>query len=202
MKRTILILGMLIFTGMYSKRVFDLSDKTMKDKYLKKEDFKYFEYDLSDCKMSDKSKKYKLELNGYVLKFNLDENNQPDGIWREEKKDTENKFIFCEECYINGKLVKKYNYVYFPLLKENKLLNGVIYYAKKDFIYKVIYKSFEIESIYFKAGGLDYMFFLKSQGKLGIMAARGLLTGYNEPIEIPLYEMYKSEINKVLELEN
>ena len=201
MKRIILIY-ILIFTGIYSQKIVDFSDKTMKNKYLKKEDFKYFEYDLSDCKMSDKSKKYRLELNDYILEFNLNENNQPDGIWREEKRNTEDKFIFCEECYVNGKLVKKYNYIYFPLSKENKLLNGVIYYSKKDFIYKVIYKNFKIERVYFKVGELDYMFFLDPQGKLEMMAARGLLTGYKDPIDIPLYETYKNEINKILEVEN
>ena len=201
MKRIILIY-ILIFTGIYSQKIVDFSDKTMKNKYLKKEDFKYFEYDLSDCKMSDKSKKYRLELNDYILEFNLNENNQPDGIWREEKRNTEDKFIFCEECYINGKLIKKYNYIYFPLSKENKLLNGIIYYSKKDFIYKVIYKNFKIERVYFKVGELDYMFFLDPQGKLEMMAARGLLTGYKDPIDIPLYETYKNEINKILEVEN
>ena len=46
------------------------------------------------------------------------------------------------------------------------------------------------------------MFFLDPQGKLEMMAARGLLTGYKDPIDIPLYETYKNEINKILEVEN
>ena len=187
---------------MYSDRIDDFSDKAMKNKYLKKEDFKFFEYDLSDCEMSDKSKKYKLEIDDNILEFNLDENNQPDGVWKLEKKEATDKFILCKECYVNGKLIKKYNFAYYHISKENKLLNGVIYYAKKDFVYKVIYVDFGIESIYFKVGEFGYLFYLTPQKKIAMLAARGVLLKYKDPLEVSLYETYNDEINKILELEN
>lgn len=202
MKRVILILSILLFIEIYPKTIIDFSDKTMKNKYLNKSDFKYFEYNLLDCKISDKSKKYKLELNGYILEFNLDENNQPDGIWREKGTNGEEKYIFCEECYINGKLIKKYNYTYFPISKETKLSKGMIYYVEKNFIYNVIYKNLEIESIYFEKDELDYFFYLNTEKKLKVMIAPGILLKHYEFTDIPLHETYKREINKILDIDD
>lgn len=199
MKKIILII--IIFTGVYSETIIDFSDKTMKNKYLKKSDFKYFEYNLSDCKMSDRSKTYSLKSNGYILEFNLNENNQPDGIWRRERTSDNDRYVTSEECYNDGKLIKKYEFIYFPLSKENKLIDGTIYYPKKDFTYNIEYINSEIKHIYFEVGDLDYFFSLNSKKKLRIIVASGVLLKHFDYKEMSLYDFYIDDINKLLELE-
>ena len=204
MKKILLLMVILIFSNLYSKTSSSIEDKEMEKYYLKKEDFKYFEYDLSDCKVSPNSKSYILEIRKFneMLYFNLNENNLPDGIWRREMVYSDESIIDKEECYSNGKLMKMFIYSYNVKTKERKLSTSIIYYPKKDFTYEVSYNidKSDIKYIYFKKDRKDYFFTLSSKNKVSTKIGVGLVLEEDNQPWYSLYEFHKKDIQKIMEI--
>ena len=201
MKKNIFILFLTIFNIFNSKDYTNEKSKEIRHYFISTKDFEYFKYDISNCN-SNMGKKYELNFDNAEAKlyFYLNNKGEPTGIWTLNMR-TENELVtYIEECYKDGKMVKKYIYYYNSLSKKRILTGGFIYYDKKGIEYYVTYNSDDqsIKAIYFGMNNNGYSFYLKDNKELVSMKTLFIEISNSKS----LYETYKNEINKILELEN
>ena len=200
MKKRIFILLSIVFSVFYSQDYTNEKNKEIRKFFLTIKDFEYFKYNTSSCDF-DMGKKYELDFDSAeaMLYFYLNDNNKPIGKWELSMNIEDEEVIFIEECYKEGKMIKKYIYSYNSILKKRTLKSGVIYYPKKGREYYVNYTNDQsVEAVYFGINNDGYNFYIRDNGKL--IAMKTLFIEF--PNSESLYGTYKSEINKILELEN
>ncbi len=200
MKKNIFILFLIIFNVFNSKDYTNEKSKEIRHYFISTKDFEYFKYDISNCTIKEENAK-KLDFStGVELYFHLDNEGNPIGKWELNLKTEDGIITVVEECYKDTKMIKKYIYSYNPYLKKRTLEIGAIYYPIKERIYYIDYNLDDqaVKNVYLEMDNDIYRFYIKNKKELVI--TKTIISKY--PSFISLYETYKNEINKILEVEN